>query len=649
MTPPAGPGPAQRARIAGLLGRCVVQVQAGPMTGTGFFIAPRQVLTCRHVVAAALGRRGAPVSVRWFPAGSGESVRLDASVLEAPDGNWPDVAVLAVPGAADCPCVVLDAGEVLADTPLLAGGYPAGASLEFQPQRFTAGYPAHSEGQAREVRIEGDLVSDGMSGSPIVSLGSGLVVGIVRITKGTGAALGGFGTMFADILDKVPRLQPLGDRPPAAAAEWIRAVGAASLKEADRDWKTGARWRQTSVLPRIDLMVEQDSTGAAGAWHVEVRSARAGGQPVRVPRSAAELGEGVLRAVDGWSRRQAITTTEEARILGRVLDRALLPGAARTAVDDDLAMPPFLLRVCADNGGGLSRLPWEYAWGDDAVPLSVHRDLAFVRFADVGGAPPPARDRLRVLAVTEFPVFGPVQFRGYTDESGQPVRPSRQEFGRIITETFLDSKRVQFELAPNYTASELRDKLAEEWDVVHYLGFGWATGGRISISMGCGNRSDFTPVPLAVLRDDYLAPSRCAVFVAEFHPPPLGRELGPPADPAAFTALLRGDLHAVVATQHPADLVDLRRFNDGFYEKIAKGDIVELAVQAGRRAVRDGLRPAGDVTAFGAFTVTTRRAGEVRLLQPRLAAPGVGRSGPREAAAAGSRDLDTAASAGAGA
>ena len=100
-----------------------------------------------------------------------------------------------------------------------------------------------------------------------------------------------------------------------------------------------------------------------------------------------------------------ITHPEEVKILGMVLDRALIAGEARTAVDDDLTVPPFLLRVCVDNAGGLSQLPWEYAWGDDAVPLSVNESLAFARFVAAPGAPPAPQDRLRVLAVIEIPEF----------------------------------------------------------------------------------------------------------------------------------------------------------------------------------------------------------------------------------------------------
>jgi hypothetical protein len=649
MTSIAGLGDDQRQRLARLLRRCAVQVQAGGTTGTGFFIAPQQVLTCRHVVSAAIAPRNAAISVTGLLGGGDEPRTVAAAVLAIPPGEWPDIAILRIAEGAAESCVMLDACEIPDGAALMSGGYPAKAVLDYQAQRFTAGFPAHGKGQATELRIEGDVVIGGMSGSPVVSLQSGLVVGILRITKGSGAALGGFSTMLADVLDQVPLLQPLVDRPPAAAREWIKTVGATTLKEAGRDWKTGARWSQTSVLPRIDLTVEQDAGSAAGIWHVGVRNTRAGDTSIRVQRSAADLGDGVMRAIDGWSRRQTITRPEEVKILGMVLDRALIAGEARTAVDDDLTVPPFLLRVCVDNAGGLSQLPWEYAWGEDAVPLSVNENLAFARFVDAPGTPPAPRDQLRVLAVIEIPEFESAEFRDYEDESGRTIHPSEREFQRSISETFLGNKRAYFEPAVNMPGPELKDKLAEGWDVVHYLGFAWATSaGRIVISVGCGQRTTFSPISIGELRDDYLALSGCSVLVAEFHRPPLGPDLGPPADPGAFTALLQGDLHAVVVTQHPADLVDLRRFNDSFYERVTKGDIVELAVQAGRRAVQNGIRPDGDVTAFGSFTVTTRQAGEIRLLKPLTFAPGVGRSsGPPDAAARG-RAVDTAASVGAG-
>jgi hypothetical protein len=570
MTPSGGLDEGHRQRLAELLRRCTVQIQAGRTSGTGFVIAPKYVMTCRHVVDAAIAPRTATISVTGLFSGSDQPKSTPAAILEVPAGDWPDIAILSLTADTAGSCVILDASDIPDDAPLMSGGYPAKAHLAYQAQRFTAGFPAHGSGQVKELRIEGDLVIDGMSGSPVVSLRSGLVVGILRITKG-GGTLGGFSTMFADVLDEIPLLQAFVDRPPSAARQWADTVGALCLRESGRAPKTGARWSQTSLLARIDLTVEQETGGALGSWQVSVKNTRATGAGGPVPRTAADLGEGVLRAVDGWSRQQPIKLPDEVMVLGKVLDRALIADEARAAVAEAVTMPPFLLRVCLENAGGLSQLPWEYACGDDAVPVSVNENLAFARFVAAPGKPPAPQDQLRVLAIVEFPQLPARDFREYLDESGHSIRPSRDEFDRCISEVFINPQRVHFESVVSQSGGDLQAKLEEGWDVVHYMGFAWATSGKIVLSMGSGRQSSFNPISIKDLGEDYLAPARCSVFVAEFHRLPLGSELGQPADPGAFTALLQGDLHAVVVTQHPTDLVDLSRFNRKFYERIAAG------------------------------------------------------------------------------
>ena len=538
MTSIAGLGDDQRQRLAGLLRRCAVQVQAGGTTGTGFFIAPQQVMTCRHVVSAAIAPRTAAISVTGLLGGSDEPRTVPAAVLAIPPGEWPDIAILKIAeGAADS-CVILDACEIPDGASLMTGGYPAKAALGYQAQKFTAGFPAHGKGQATELRIAGDVVIDGMSGSPVVSLRSGLVVGLLRITKGSGTALGGFSTMLADVLDQVPLLQPLVDRPPAAARQWIKTVGATSLKEAaGRDWKTGARWSQTSVLPRIDLTVEQGHRQRRRDLAHRRAERRAPATPAFAcsgPRPTWVTT--CLRAIDGWSRRQMITHPEEVKILGMVLDRALIAGEARTAVDDDLTVPPFLLRVCVDNAGGLSQLPWEYAWGRRRRAALGEREPGVRALRGCPRCPARGPGPVRVLAVIEIPEFEQAEFRDYEDESGRTIHPvSASSSGASRRPSSATSGSISSP-AVNMSGPELKDKLAEGWDVVHYLGFAWATSaGRIVISVGCGQRTTFNPISIGELRDDYLALSECSVFIAEFHRPPLGPDLGPPADPSAFT------------------------------------------------------------------------------------------------------------------
>ena len=102
MTPIAGLNDYQRQRLAEVLRKCAVQIRAGATTGTGFFIEPRQVMTCRHVVAAAIAPRTAAISVTGILSGSDQPRSVPATIADIPSGDWPDIAILSIAeGAAD--------------------------------------------------------------------------------------------------------------------------------------------------------------------------------------------------------------------------------------------------------------------------------------------------------------------------------------------------------------------------------------------------------------------------------------------------------------------------------------------------------------------------------------------------------------------
>ena len=273
MTSIAGLGDDQRQRLARLLRRCAVQVQAGGTTGTGFFIAPQQVMTCRHVVSAAIAPRNAAISVTGLLGGGDEPRTVAAAVLAIPPGEWPDIAILRIAEGASR--VLRDAGRLpdpgqrRADEAADTRPRP---SLTIRRSRFTAGFPAHGKGRRRNSVSKVTWSSTVCPAVHVVSLQSGLVVGILRITKGSDAALGGFGTMLADVLDQVPLLQPLVDRPPAAAREWIKTVGATTLKKSrpatGRPVPGGARRRcchgSTSWSSRTPAARPGSGTSACG-------------------------------------------------------------------------------------------------------------------------------------------------------------------------------------------------------------------------------------------------------------------------------------------------------------------------------------------------------------------------------------------------
>jgi hypothetical protein len=231
------------------------------------------------------------------------------------------------------------------------------------------------------------------------------------------------------------------------------------------------------------------------------------------------------------------------------------------------------------------------------------------------GIPPEPKSRVRVLAVIEMPQTESGKFREYLDEDYRQIKPGADEFLGSIQDVLPQGQQIEFDYVSNRSRDELQDKLAEQWDIVHYVGFAWQEPEEFVISMGCGTQG-LRPVSLPHLGRDLLARSKCSMFVAEFHQLPPGREFGPAADLRVFASLLQGDLHAIIVTRQPVDIVDMRRFNETFYKRLCKGDIVESAVQSGRRAVRDEIRQGRDLAAFGSFTVTTRLAGDVCLLIP---------------------------------
>ena len=118
-------------------------------------------------------------------------------------------------------------------------------------------------------------------------------------------------------------------------------MGATTLKEACGDLEDRCPVQEDVGAATDSTTVEQDAGSAAGIWHIGVLHIWAG-----IPASASsgplqlDLGDGVMRAIDGWSRCQTIMCPQEVKILGMVLDRALIAGEARTAVDDDLTVPP---------------------------------------------------------------------------------------------------------------------------------------------------------------------------------------------------------------------------------------------------------------------------------------------------------------------
>jgi Trypsin-like peptidase domain len=159
-------------------------------SGTAFFVAPGTLLTCAHVIPS-----GAPARVSWW--GPNGRVELDVETLcriphvEAVDPfPLPDVAVLRVRADAKLPehPVVRLEPNAIGDE-LWAYGYTEayrfGEVLGHSTRLQRTGWDQVDLNDPRSVvTVDEGALREGMSGSPVVDLVAGTVIGIVKRTAG---------------------------------------------------------------------------------------------------------------------------------------------------------------------------------------------------------------------------------------------------------------------------------------------------------------------------------------------------------------------------------------------------------------------------------------------------------------------------------
>ena len=234
-----------------LLRRAVVRIDVGgDFRGTGFFVAPGEVLTCAHVVHGS-----AEVEL------SNESWRGPAevvAVLPSEPGHEPDASFYPFPDLAllrtaevpvEIPCVRLDPADPVsgqAADVLHVYGYSEG---EYEPGTVTAG-PAAVECAGRlegvglqALKLGHDQILPGYSGSPALNLRTGSVCGMVDSTRDAGADLGGFAIPVSTIVECFPDLLARNREYSAESSLWTQAEEAEGIAAAERE--------ETEALPLL--------------------------------------------------------------------------------------------------------------------------------------------------------------------------------------------------------------------------------------------------------------------------------------------------------------------------------------------------------------------------------------------------------------
>jgi hypothetical protein len=187
--------------LLSLLDDCLVQVNTGRGFGTGFFVAPRHVLTCAHVVVGTT-----EVDLRWR--GDRLTIHTVTAVPERPGPDefhpLPDLAMI-ITEAGGHPWVALG-GEPGHRARVTARGFsrrtPApGVALDICPLDIAG--PVAEPGC---LSVAGGSIPEGMSGSPVLDETTGLVCGLVKASRNREAALGGWVVSVGAIRRHLPQV-----------------------------------------------------------------------------------------------------------------------------------------------------------------------------------------------------------------------------------------------------------------------------------------------------------------------------------------------------------------------------------------------------------------------------------------------------------
>jgi tetratricopeptide (TPR) repeat protein len=274
--------------LLSLLRRCVLQVHAGDEFGTGFFVAPGEVLTCAHVVHSA-----GKITVTWEGGSSAATVVAALPAIEVGDPAaafypFPDVALLRLanpPGGH--PCVRLETAEPVAGRQpdlLRLDGFTKGERAPDEVVQSPVGLEYEGpldEPGGRIFKLKGGQVIGGFSGGPLLNLSTGRVCALVDSTRNERSDLGGFGVPVAGFLEQLSGLADRNQAHHQTDPTWDEAVEAERRLATDR---AGTRGRlplgrpihgltdpfalevhraievpgTTAVLPVLPVYVERD-------------------------------------------------------------------------------------------------------------------------------------------------------------------------------------------------------------------------------------------------------------------------------------------------------------------------------------------------------------------------------------------------------
>lgn len=245
--------------LSRVLAGCVVRVDEGStFRGSGFFVAPGEVLTCAHVVQGCND-----LTVTW----DGGSARVEAAdLLPRVAGDrgrtgfypFPDVALLRLDEpAGKHPCVRLDC-----DDPVLGPPPDVVRTVAWTPDEYVPGTAVRTaatfefEGELRTdegrlLKLKRGQVAHGFSGAPLLNARTAGVCALVDSTRNARSDLGGFGVPVAAFVDDLPGLAARNAAFHERDRRWAHAIEREAVARAARSARNG-RLPLTAPLVELD-------------------------------------------------------------------------------------------------------------------------------------------------------------------------------------------------------------------------------------------------------------------------------------------------------------------------------------------------------------------------------------------------------------
>ena len=237
------------------------------------------------------------------------------------------------------------------------------------------------DGTAQLLSIEGGKqITFGMSGGPVLSLESGAVTAVTRVSKDPKGILGGSAVPISRGAAALDTVAALLKQPERSIIGWRNVLGRERWQQLGRVWDMRAR---------MDLTLG----GALNRWSVQTDAPGADKQFI----TGSDLGEEITEAMFRWAQRRRATLDEEVALLGRLLARALLPAPIVAELGRLSQEDQVLIRLHFEPASGLADVPWELSalpreadrsGSSEIKYLAADERFRFVRVAEGGSLEP---------------------------------------------------------------------------------------------------------------------------------------------------------------------------------------------------------------------------------------------------------------------